>query len=185
MVALALLLLALGADDLNPEKAAKVQKDRDTAMADIAKKYGNKKSTELSQDDRREMIREQRAAENAVLEKNNVDPKEFARYEAKMSLSDRSATNNARALLDQKEVEAKKAAEQKAQQGNGEIPIQRGFSDNNPVTLEEKTNAGGAPVVVEKGLPPDAQNDQAEAAGMGTGSSNFDEPAKKSGGKKK
>ncbi|MBL8957976.1 MAG: hypothetical protein JNK82_44795 [Myxococcaceae bacterium] len=185
MVALALALLALGADDLNPEKAAKVQKDRDTAMADIAKKYGNKKSTELSQDERREMIREQRAAENAVLEKNNVDPKEFARYEAKMSLSDRTATNNARALLDQKEVEAKKAAEQKAQPGNGEIPIQRGFSDSNPVTLEENNNSGGG-IVVEKGLPPDAQNDQAEAAGMGTGSGGFDDSSsKKSGGKKK
>lgn len=183
MVALALLCFALGADDLSPEKVAKVERDRDAALAEVAKKYGNKKSSELSSEERREMIRDQRAAENAVLEKNNVDAKEYARYEAKMSLADRAATTSARAALDKKEADAKKAAETK-QQGSGEIPIQRGFSNDNPVTLEEKANSGGAPVV-EKGLPPEAQNDQNEAAGMGTGTA--DEPAapKKGGGKKK
>ncbi len=184
MVALALLLVTLGADDLNPEKAAKIQKDRDTAMAEIAKKYGNKKSSELSQDERREMIREQRAAENSVLEKNNVDPKEYARYEARMSLSDRAATKDARAALDKKDADDKKAAEAKQQQGNGEVQVQRGFSDSNPVTLEENSNTGGAPIV-EKGLPPDAQNDQNEATGMGTGSSGDDGASTKKSGKKK
>src|SRR5438105_2637080 len=109
MLALAL-CLTLAADDLNPEKAAKVQKDRDDAMADIAKKYGNKKSSELSQDERRDMIQEQRAAENAVMEKNGVDPKEMARYEAKMNLADRAATKAEREKLDQKVEEEKKAA---------------------------------------------------------------------------
>jgi len=180
MVALALLCLALGADDLNPQKAAKIQKDMDAAMADVAKKYGGKKSSELSTDERREMIRDQRAAEASVLEKNNVDAKEYARYEMKMNLADRAATKEAREQLDKQEAE-KKAAEAKKAQGSGEIQIQRGFNDNNPVMLEENNASGGAPVV-EKGLPPDAQNDQNEAAGMGTGG----EPAApKKGGKKK
>jgi hypothetical protein len=41
--------------------------------------------------------------------------------------------------------------------------VQRGFSDSNPVTLEENNNPGGAPTV-EKGLPPDAQDDQSAAS---------------------
>lgn len=167
MIAFAL-LLTLAADDLNPEKAAKIQKDRDKAMADVAKKYGNKKSSELSQDERREMIRDQREADSAVLDKHGVDAKDFARYEAKMSLQDRAATKAERERLDKKEQEDKKAKEQ--QSGPKEIVIQRGFSDSNPVTLEENQGQEGAPVV-EKGLPPEAQQDQQEAAGMGTGSS--------------
>jgi hypothetical protein len=183
MIALAL-LLTLAADDLTPEKAAKVQKDRDQAMADVSKKYGNKKSSELTSDERREMIKDQRAAETNVLEKNNVDAKEFARYEAKMNLSDRAATKAARENLDKKEAEDKKAADDK--QGNGEIPIQRGFNENNPVTLEEKPqNTNGAPVV-EKGLPPDAQQDQSEASGGNAPANDYDSaPAKKSGKGKK
>ena len=167
MIAFAL-LLALAADDLSPEKAAKVQKDREKAMADVAKKYGNKKSSELSQDERREMIRDQRAAETAVLDKNGVDPKEFARYEAKMSLNDRAATKAERERLDRKEQDDKKAAEQQ-QSGPREIQIQRGFDDNNPVTLEENNSGGGGTgqPVVEKGLPPEAQSDQNEATGSG------------------
>lgn len=175
MIAFAL-LLALAADDLSPEKAAKVQKDRDKAMSDVAKKYGNKKSSELSQDERREMIRDQRAAETAVLDKNGVDPKEFARYEAKMSLNDRAATKAERERLDRKEQDDKKTADQ--QSAPKEIQIQRGFNENNPVMLEDNQAAGGQPVV-EKGLPPEAQSDQSEASGAGTGPA--PEPEKKSG----
>src|SRR5438128_852334 len=102
-----------------------VENVSDDAMADIAKKYGNKKSSELSQDERRDMIQEQRAAENAVMEKNGVDPKEMARYEAKMNLADRAATKTEREKLDQKAEEEKKAAEAKKQQqaANQEMQI--------------------------------------------------------------
>src|SRR5262245_29293657 len=132
MLVLAIALL-LTADDLTPDKAAKVQRDREKAMDAISKKYGNKKSSELSSDERREMIREQRAAENDVLEKNGVDPKEFARYEARMSLSDRAATKQAKDDLDKKEEAEKKAAADKAK-GDQPVQVQRGFSDSNPVT---------------------------------------------------
>jgi hypothetical protein len=181
------LFLALTADDLTPEKAAKVQKDRDQAMADVAKKYGNKKSSELSSDERREMIQDQRAAESAVMEKNGTDPKEFARYEAKMSLDDRAATRAERERLDKKDEDEKKAAEEKQQQqANAEVQIQRGFNDNNPVTLEERPAAGGAPSV-EKGLPPDAIDDQNAASGTSSQeSAGADKPgAKKGGGRSK
>ncbi|MBK7859538.1 MAG: hypothetical protein IPJ65_13160 [Archangiaceae bacterium] len=188
MLAFAALLLALAADDLTPEKAAKVQKDRDAAMAEVAKKYGNKKSSELSSDERREMIRDQREAESAVLEKNNVDGKELARYEAKMSLDDRAATRAERDRLDKKEQNEKKAAEQKQQQAQQpqEVQVQRGFSDDHPVTLEEKPAAAGQPTV-ERGLPPEAVDDQNAASGSSAPAAPPEvapPPAKKSHGKK-
>jgi hypothetical protein len=154
---LALAALLLFAADLTPEKAAKVQRDRDKALEQINKKYGNKKPSELTTDERREMIAEQRAAESAVLEQNGVEAKEMARYEAKMSLSDRAAAKAERERLDKQETEAQKGDPDKP----AEIQIQRGFSDSNPVTLEEKT---GGPPTVERGLPPDAIDDQ-NAAG--------------------
>ena len=179
MIAFAL-LLTLAADDLTPEKAAKVQKDRDRAMADVAKKFGNKKSSELSQDERREMIRAQRSAETEVLEKHNVDAKELARYEAKMNLNDRAATKAERERLDKKEQDDKKAAESPS--GPKEIQVQRGFSDTNPVTLED--NQSPNTPVVERGLPPEAQSDQNEANGANTGASD-PEPTKRTGKSKK
>lgn len=182
MLALAL-LLTLAADELTPAKAAKVQKDRDQAMADIAKKYGNKKSSELTPDERRAMIQDQSAAETSVLEKNDVDAKDLARYEARMSKDDRAATKTERERLDKKEADDKKAAEAKAQAGTQEVQVQKGFSDSNPVMLEETNSGNGAPVV-EKGLPQDAQDDQAQASGSGTPSGDLT-PTKKSGKTKK
>jgi hypothetical protein len=161
---IASLLLA----DLTPEQLAKVQHERDKALEEVKLKYGGKPSSELTQDERRDMIKDQREAESQVLEKNGVDAKEIARYEAKLSLDDRAATKAAKQQIEEKEKQ--QAAEKEKKAEPGEIPIQRGFNDANPVTLEEKTS-NGAPVV-EKGLPPEAQDDIAAAGGK----SNNDEP---------
>jgi hypothetical protein len=166
--------------ELSPEQLAKVQHERDKAMADVAKKYGGKQSSELSQDERREMIKEQRDAESRVLEKAGVDPKEIARYEARLSLDDRAATKAAKQQIEEKEK--REAAEKEKKSEPQEIPIQRGFNDSNPVTLEEKTK-DGAPVV-EKGLPQDAQDDY-NAAGAAANNDAPAEPAPKSKGKGK
>jgi hypothetical protein len=167
----ATLLLA----DLTPEQLAKVQHERDKALLDVSKKYGGKPSSELTQDERREMIKDQREAESQVLEKNGVDPKEIARYEAKLSLDDRAATKAAKKELEEKEK--REAAEKEKKNEPGEIPIQRGFNDANPVTLEEK-QGNGAPVV-EKGLPPEAQDDYNAASGGKSNDEPLPEPAAK------
>jgi hypothetical protein len=178
IIAVTALLLA----ELSPEQLAKVQHDRQKAMAEVSKKYGDKKPSELTQDERREMIHDQREAEDRVLEKNGVDRKEIARYEAKLSLDDRAATKAAKQQIEEKE---KREADEKAKggekQGGDNIPIQRGFSDTNPVTLEDKGNGSGGPVV-ERGLPQDAQDDY-NAAGAAKGDESAPEP--KSKGKKK
>jgi hypothetical protein len=160
MLALAL-ALALLADELTPQKAAQVQHDREKALAAIAQKYGNKPSSELSQDERREMIRDQRAAEDAVLAKNGVDAKAMARYEATLSLSERAAEKNEKQRLEKKDADDKQAAEERERKSK-EVPIQRGFSEDNPVTVEQNGESG--PPAVENGLPQEALDDQAAAS---------------------
>ena len=68
-----------------------------------------------------------------------------------------------------KDLEEKEKAEdkRKADAANApkEVTVQRGVSEDNPVTLDEKANEGGN-VPVEKGLPPEAQK-EIEAAGGG------------------
>ncbi len=174
---------AFADDDLTPEKAAKIDHETNKALDAVDKKYGNRKSSELSSDERREVIRERAAAEREVLEKNDTKPADYVRYTGKMNREDRAATKAAGAKIEEKEkaAAAEKEKEKEKAAGPKEIPIQRGFNDDHPVVLEEKQ---GAAPVVEKGLPKDFTDDQA-AAGM-TDSSSETAPAKPAGkGKKK
>ena len=182
---LALCLFALPArasDDLTPEKAAKIEHETNKALDAVDKKYGNKKSSELSSDERREVIRDRAAAEREVLEKNDVKAADYIKYTGHMNKDDRAATKAAAAKIGEKEkADAEKKEKEKATAGGPkEIQVQRGFNDEHPVVLEEK--AGAAPVV-EKGLPQDYNDDQA-AAGM-TDSSSQPAPAKAAGKKGK
>ena len=168
---------ALADDDLSPDKVAKIEHEKSQALEAVDKKYGNKKSSDLTSDERREVIRERSAAEKDVLEKNDVKAAEYVRYTSKMNVDDRAATRAAASKLDEKEKAAATAKEkEKAAAGPKEIPIQRGFNENNPVILEEKP---GAAPIVEKGLPKDYTDDQT-AAGM-TDSTTQPAPAKAAG----
>jgi hypothetical protein len=153
---------ALADDDLTPDKAAKIERDKSKAMDAIDKKYGNKKPNELSSDERKAIAQERSAAEHQALEKNGSSEKAYTRYQSKMSKEERAASKNAGEKLEANEKAADAQAKEKAKGGPKEITIQRGFSDTNPVVLEEK--AGGSPVV-EKGLPQDYKDDQSAAGG--------------------
>ena len=168
---------ALADDDLTPEKAAKIDREQTKALEAVDKKYGNKKSSELSSEERREAIRDRSAAEKEVLEKNNVSARDYTRYTGHMTREDREATKAAAARLEEKEKAAEKEKEKPAG-GPKEITVQRGFNDNNPVVLEEK--AGAAPVV-EKGLPKDYNDDQAAAGQTDSSSQSAPAPAKPAG----
>src|SRR5687767_13649356 len=154
LAALSLALPALADDELNPEKAAKIQRDTDKALKAVDKKYGDKKSSELSSDERKAIIHERAAAEREVLDKHSVDAKTFTKYTSKQTKDERAATKQAGEALEAKE----KAAEaEKAEKAGGpkEITIQRGGGENNPIVMEEKD---GAPPIIEKGLPQDAMD---------------------------
>ena len=174
-------LPAFADDDLTPEKAAKIDRDTQKALSAVDKKYGNKKSSELTSDERRQIINERAAAERDVLEKNNTDPKAYTKYTSRQSKDERAATKQAGQALEDKEkaaeADAAKAKETAAAEPK-EIQIQRGGAGRDPIIMEEKA---GAPPMIEKGLPQDAQDEQ-NAAGQGqTDSSTQTAPAKPAG----
>ena len=168
LATLSLALPALADEELTPEKSAKIERDKTKAMDEVDKKHGNKKSSELTSEERKEVIGERAAAERAVFEKNGVTAKGYTAYTSKMNKDDRAATKAADAKLEAKEKADAAAAAEKAKNGDGpkEVQVQHGFSDSNPVVLEEKQ--GGAPTV-EKGLPQDYQDEQSSAAALNEG----------------
>ncbi len=155
-----ILVLALGADPIPPEKAAQIEFDERKAQAEVTARYGNKQLSELSQEERRQLTKDRAAAEAKVLDKHGVDAKQWARESIKR---DRGEYAEGQARV--KELIAKEKAEaeaaEKAKQAPTEVQVQKGFSDENPVTLEERPGEGPS---VEKGLPGEVTADQAAAA---------------------
>lgn len=132
-------------EELSPKKAAEIRRDRDKAMKEIDKKYGDKK---LSREQLNAKAAEVNEADAKVLGKHGVSPKDYGRYDAKMSRSERAETERqTEGLKKQDEAAAKAAASKKPAK---EITVQQGFSEENPTVMDEKE---GAPPVVEQGLP--------------------------------
>lgn len=150
---LLILSLALNADDGIPlQQQAQIENDQAKAQAEVAKKYGNKKSSELSQDERRQMIKDQAAADKAVLDKAGVDAKTWAREQMKRSRSDyASAKEMGKEIAEKEKQAAADAAKKGAEAKETEVQVQRGISDENPVTIDEKAVEDGKPAV-EQGI---------------------------------
>jgi len=154
------------ADPIPPDEAAAIALDTREAQDEVAKKYGNKKPSELSNDERSQMIKDQAAAEKKVLDKHGVSPSTWARQQMAQSPKEAAAQKErVKALEDKRKADAE-AAEKEKEKPEKPIEVQRGISDSNPVTLEENPSAGP---VVEEGLPAEAASDQAEAAGQESG----------------
>lgn len=139
--------------ELTPEKIAAIRRDEQAAKAKVDAEYGNRKSSEMNTEERRQQIQERQKAGLAVLEKHGVSDKEYSRRIARMSREENEAVARAEKNLEAKEKAAKEAAEQKKaeQVPPEEVPIQQGISDENPVELEASEDAAS---VVEQGLPP-------------------------------
>jgi hypothetical protein len=139
------------AGDLTPEQIARMRSDEKAALDRVNAAHGNKKSSEMSSAERRQVIQEQQKAVQEVRDQHGVSEKDYARQTARMGPKQNAAVEAAA-----KELEAKKAAEAaKSQPGGaqepGEIQVQQGFDDENPVTMEEQE---GAAPTVEVGIPP-------------------------------
>jgi hypothetical protein len=178
-LSLVTLCLALVADEPpSPEKAAAIERQEQKAQAEVSAKYGNKKPTELSREERRQLDKDMADASKAVLEKNGVDPKQWARDSLKKGRSEYAKNKELVKGLEEKEKadEEKRKAEANLPK---EIQVQRGVTDENPVTLDEKPNEDGV-VPVEKGLPPEAQQEQNDLSAQdGASSSSAPEEAPK------
>lgn len=184
MVTLLSLCLLLGADDgLTPEQAATITHDNEKAQAEVSKKYGDKKASELSNDERLQLARDRAAAEKAVLDKAGVSATDYwkaSRNGDRQAKAERDAAKDKLAAKDKADEEARNKKEDKG------IQVQNGFSDENPVTLEDRPTPEGD-VRVEKSISPEDARDQREAEGNEgavTGGGTSDEkPAAKPKGK--
>jgi hypothetical protein len=137
------------AEELSPEQLASIRRAEKAAVDKVNAAHGNKKSSELSASERRQMIREQQEAVQKVMEEHGVSAKDYARQSARMGPKQNEQVAAAEKALEAKEKAAGAAKPPQAKEP-GEIQVQEGFDENNPVMLEEQE---GAPPVVEHGLP--------------------------------
>ena len=134
------------AGELTPEQVARVRRDEKAALERVNAAHGNRKPSEMDNAERRKVIQEQQEAVQEALENNGVTAKDYARHTARMGPKGNAEVEEAAKRLE--EQEKQKAAETKKEPG--EIQVQAGFGENNPVTLEEQEGAGPT---VEVGIP--------------------------------
>ena len=170
------LCLALGADPIGTDKSAQILAQQAKAQTEVYAKYGNKKQGELSKDEINQMAKDLADADTAVLETNGVDPKDWARENMKKDRAAYAETKEKVKDIQAKEKAAEEAKKKAEAAGPKEVVVQRGISEENPVTLDEKPNANGQ-IPVEKGLPPEVQKEQeALSAQDGAASGQPEEP---------
>lgn len=175
---LAFALFVSADDDLTPDDLAKIAVEREQARAEVAKKYGDRPSSELSQEERKAMIDDIAEAQQKVLADHGVDEKTYARQALKLDRDAYAKLKGDEKKLRDEAEKKKKDALTKKPEGPGGITVQRGVSDDKPVTLEEKDIPEGE-VQVEKELPPDVSSDQADVAEQDRLEATGDEPAAK------
>jgi hypothetical protein len=158
--------LALAEEELTPEKVAAIHRDEQAAKAKVDAAYGNRKPSEMTNEERAQAAKDQQAAGLSVMEKHGVSDKEYSRHVATMPPEEREAVARAEKKQEADEKAAKEAKEseqKKDDEGSSgeDIPIQQGISDEHPVEME---SSGDASSVVEQGLPPGEQaSDEAPA----------------------
>jgi hypothetical protein len=138
------------AEDLPPEKLARIRRDEKAALERVNAAHGSKKSSEMSTAERRQVIQEQQEAIQGVMDKHGVSSKDYARQTARMGPKQNAEVDAAEKSLDS--TTKKASVEEPKPLSPDEIPIQRGWSDEAPVMLEERE---GAPPIVERGVPAD------------------------------
>jgi hypothetical protein len=146
-------------EELTPQKMAEIHHDNQAARAKVDKSYGNRKPSEMTNEERAQATKDQQEASRSVLEKHGVSDKDYSRREATLSPDERSAMKQAEKKIEADEKAAKEAKEEEARKkatddeakDPSDIPVQRGFNDENPVVLEGDESV----VDVEQGLPAD------------------------------
>ncbi|WP_233595972.1 MULTISPECIES: hypothetical protein [Corallococcus] len=128
-------------EGLSPEKVAAIRRDEAAAQTKVEAAYGNRKSSEMSNAERGQAIRDQQAEAAKVMEKHGISAKEYAGYTARMSPEDNARAANEAKRLEDKAKADKEAEEKKRAAGDQEVHIQQGFSDAEPVEMESTEGA--------------------------------------------
>jgi len=107
-IAAALLLwgTAAHAGDLSPEQVARIRAEQQAADERVRIAHDGRKPSEMSSEQRKQFLEDQRRANQEVLDKHGVTAKEFARASSRMSREDLGrADAESRALKEKKTVE--------------------------------------------------------------------------------
>jgi hypothetical protein len=151
--------------ELTPEKVAEIRRDEAQAQGKVNEAFGNRKPSEMSNEERAQAIEKQQAASAAVLEKHGVSAKDYARYEARMG-----PEGNARAKAEQKRLEEQaQVAKQTApveEKTAEDVPVQAGFSDAD--MLEMEVTGDEEPINDLLGIP-GAEDGESVPVEIGTG----------------
>lgn len=144
--------LARAQDDaeLTPEKVARIRHEEKQAMAKVDAEFGNRKPSEMSSEERAQAIDKQQAAAASVLEKHGVSAKDYARYEARMGPEANAQAKAVEQRLEEQAQAAAKPAKPPGEKAAEDVPVQEGFSNEDPVELDA---AEGAEPVVDVGIP--------------------------------
>ncbi|MFP2909973.1 hypothetical protein ACLESD_34030 [Pyxidicoccus sp. 3LFB2] len=167
------LVLAQEGAELTPEKVAEIRRDETQALSKVDAEFGNRKASEMSDEERSAAIEKQQAASASVLEKHGVSAKEYARYEARMGPED-NARAKAEAQRLEEQAQAAKQAGPTGEKAAEDVAVVNGFSNEDPVELEAEE---GAEPPVDVGIPGAAE---AEAMAIETGAAQEEvKPAKR------
>jgi hypothetical protein len=115
-LAVALLAQAALAAELTPQQLALIKREEQKALDQVNAAHGDKKPSELSSEERRQIIEEQQKASREVLERYGVSPKDYAKASANMAGGQRAQVEaEERALAAKEEQERRAAAAKKAE----------------------------------------------------------------------
>lgn len=156
LVVLPLTSLAQG---LTPGEIAKVQHEEKKALDRVAKKHGNKLPSEMTTEERRELIREQQAAVSAVHQSLEVDAKELARTSARLNLEERKQVVEATRALEEKE---RQAAKQEAPATEAGVEVFEGLDEGQLEQLDEPLPAEGEVQIMLPGQSAEAEPEPTE-----------------------
>jgi hypothetical protein len=161
---------AASAQNLSPEQLARIRLDEKEAMKKIDDAHGGKKSSEMDTAERRQIIREQQEAIQAVRAQHGVSEKDYARQTARMG-----PKQNAEVAAQAKALEAQRKGKGAAgEEPTDVVPVeimgtvgQEGEEPAAPAASEEQTGGSEVPVA-DEGIPveqlPAAQPGEAPAS---------------------
>ncbi|OJH33797.1 hypothetical protein [Cystobacter ferrugineus] len=147
------------AEELPPEKLARIRRDEKEALEKVNAAHGGKKSSEMNTAERRQIIQEQQEAVQGVMDKHGVSRKDYARQVGRMGPKQNAQVDAAEKAL---EAQKQSAAGESRGQSPEEVPIERGWGSEQQV--EQEGTEGTLPIV-EHGLPTEEQV-PAEGEGM-------------------
>jgi hypothetical protein len=170
---LALLSGGALADDLPLEKLAEIQRDERKAVEQVNAAHGNKKPSEMSGEERRQLIQEQQSASQKVLNDHGVTAKDYARSSAALSREDRARLEQTRRQLEDRDNEdARQAKERTGQSAGAEQPIviKRGLGDEQPVDVDDVDETPEEDAALANPGEGGTEGDEAGSAEAGAGS---------------